>query len=132
MIHKFKNRDRSCRIVKADAFKLFEDAQFVSESFKLCSSSNRSFPRLHQIYDKTWSRMNNDPNYKDLIRERLLEIVVRGQAVKLPEDFPSDPASLALDALHRCSFLQSELSPTDGGNNEGDVVYVFPSILHKR
>ena len=132
MKHRSKKGDRSCRVVKADAFELFEDAQFVTESFSLHGSSNRGFPRLHRIYDKTWSRMNNDPNYQDFIRERLLEIVVCGQAVKPPEDFPSDPAGLALDALYRCSLLQSELSPTDGANNEADVVCVFPSILHQR
>ena len=38
----------------------------------------------------------------------------------------------ALDALYRCGFLQSELSPSDGDDDEADVVYVFPSILHKR
>lgn len=126
MKNKPKKGDPRCQVVKADAFELFEDGEFVSERFNESHASNRGFPMPDKIYTITASYMKNISNYQTHIRERLLEIVACGQAVKPPGDLSPDPRSLALDALYRCELLQSELSST------GDVVYVFPSILHRR
>ena len=85
----------------------------------------------HEIYLETKPRMKDISNHEAHVRKRHLEILEHGQAVKPPGN-QSDPSHLALDALYRCGFLQSELSPSDDDDDEADVVYVFPSILHKR
>lgn len=127
-----KKPPKGTPVVKATAFELFEDPKFVSNKFNIRGESNRGFPTLNRIYEKTESRMTDIPNYQALIRNCLWKIIESGQAVNPPEKISSDPTILALDALYRAGVLQSELDTPESETERVDDVYVFPSLLHKR
>ena len=114
-------------ITYAFATELLENRVNTSQALCLLADCGRGFYELNHIYDAAKKDMPEiTPR---LVRDVLLNVLIRGQGVKSPERDPLDQQSRALNAIYHVGVLQPELE-IDATTEQ--VVYVFPTELHRR